>query len=232
MGFPILTLQSLMMYDDTLFDDIQLPDGADQETLVDTICMEYGQMQLLYPDWATMRRAAKSWFNRKAVTLAHLWQDYQASYNPLYNKDAYYDEVRTPDLKEVRTPDLTIERSPDLTTELTHGHVATESGQRESQLQGFNSASYANVSRDLPAGVLTNSGKDTTTEAGSDTTTQTGTDTTTHTGTETINRREYGNIGVTTSTQMLRDDVSFWREFSWYDIVAKEFAVDFCVMIY
>lgn len=57
------------------------------------------------------------------------------------------------------------------------------------------------------------------------------TGTATDTGTIKRERREYGNIGVTTTQQMIREE----REISGYNIyqqIAEMFKVEFCLMIY
>ena len=77
----------------------------------------------------------------------------------------------------------------------------------------------------------THTGTDTTTETGTDTTTETGTDTTTHTGTEKWNRRAYGNIGVTTSQQMLEAELTI-SEWNLIDHMSDIFIREFCIPVY
>ena len=72
--------------------------------------------------------------------------------------------------------------------------------------------------------------------AGSDTTAYGGTANTTDNGTESGNRdytiRAYGNIGVTTSQQMLESEISLRSKYDMYDIITQEFKQKFCIMIY
>ena len=42
----------------------------------------------------------------------------------------------------------------------------------------------------------------------------------------------YGNIGVTTSQQMLEAEVDIRRKFNIYEMIAEEFCNEFCVMVY
>ena len=44
--------------------------------------------------------------------------------------------------------------------------------------------------------------------------------------------RMYGNIGVTTSAQMLEGEISVRDRFNIYDIICKSFKNKFCVMVY
>ena len=42
----------------------------------------------------------------------------------------------------------------------------------------------------------------------------------------------YGNIGVTTSQQMLEAEMDISRRFNIYELIAEEFCNEFCVMVY
>lgn len=72
--------------------------------------------------------------------------------------------------------------------------------------------------------------------AGSNTTAYGGTANTTDNGTESGSRdytiRAYGNIGVTTSQQMLESEISLRSKYDMYDIITSEFKQKFCIMIY
>lgn len=77
---------------------------------------------------------------------------------------------------------------------------------------------------------------DTLAVAGSDTTAYGGTANTTDNGTESGSRdytiRAYGNIGVTTSQQMLESEISLRSKYDMYDIITSEFKKKFCILIY
>lgn len=54
----------------------------------------------------------------------------------------------------------------------------------------------------------------------------------TDTGTITRERREYGNIGVTTSTAMLTEEMEFRSKYNVYNIILEDFKSRFCVLVY
>ena len=249
---PFLTLQNLMQFNDTLFDNIILPTGANRDYMKYAILYNYNEMPVLYPDWTVFRFCAEKWFASHLSQLQHLYNDWEATYNPVYNKDGYYEETRTPNIQrsreentntqgnESRTRDSTTDGSVDVTE--NPGSVITESGSTSQQYKGFNSSTFNDVSKELPGKVSTASGTNTgntvSSETGKETVTGNSTETgSTHsteseTGTETISKHEYGNIGVTMASQMLRDDKTFWQEFAFYDVAAKLFAVDNLIMVY
>lgn len=52
------------------------------------------------------------------------------------------------------------------------------------------------------------------------------------TGTVTRERREFGNIGVTTSTAMLTEEMEFRSRYNVYDIILEDFKSRFCLLVY
>ena len=54
----------------------------------------------------------------------------------------------------------------------------------------------------------------------------------TDTGTITRERREFGNIGVTTSTAMLTEEMEFRSRYNVYDIILEDFKSRFCILVY
>ena len=44
--------------------------------------------------------------------------------------------------------------------------------------------------------------------------------------------RAFGNIGVTTTAQMITGERDLWRNFNFYDLLIEDFKQRFCVMVY
>lgn len=207
--FPVITLQNLLTYDSTLFDNqFILPAGASTDIAIETIVAEYGEMQLLWPDWDTMHHMIGSWSRKYARNFERLWKVFNQEYNALWNKDGTYTEVRTPDL--TRDSSGTNQSSSQ----------SSNSVEGKSDRQAFNSAQYEPVTRDTSTGNGTSSGSATVNNIEHTT------------GTETVTRTESGNIGVTKSQEMLEDEFQLWMRVNFYEAVAKRFALDFCVMVY
>ena len=147
----------------------------------------------------------------------------------------------TPNVTEITTPNLTKTTTPNL-TETTTPNVTDTSN---SSVYAFNSSSPSptgtSSTSQTGTNTVTNTGSTTDTETGSNTVTRSGTDTTTHTGSDTLTHntsdrntgtvtdadsgtdthtRNYhltrsGNIGVTTSQQMIQSerDLYMWNIF-------------------
>ena len=129
------------------------------------------------------------------------------SYNPLENYNM--SETRTPNLTETRTPNL------------THSETAsnTSSTDVENGVYGFNSTN-SNPSTDSTGSQ---------TDSLNRTNTDTGTETKTNTGTESLSRS--GNIGVTTSQQMLESELEL-RKYDFYQMIYNDIDTILCLKIY
>lgn len=252
MPFPVITLNNLLQWDASLFSNIVVPAGVDKSLLVDAITRNYGEMQCVYPDWSVFRFSAENWFAAHLQQLQHLFDDYSATYNPIYNKDGYIEEVRTPDLTRSKNTADNSESSDQKNRNISNegsttatdnpGQIMTESGSEITQYKGFNSSAFNDVTKDLPGKVTTASGQNVGNSSSSDVGSEESLnhaenranryESENERGTETIKTHEYGNIGVTMASQMLRDDRNFWETFAYYDVIAKLFAVDNLIMIY
>ena len=128
-------------------------------------------------------------------------------------------DERTPNVTEERTDDLTHGKtgtettSPDLTTTTDNGitgfnsAVDVHTGETQTTNTGTNEVEYNTSDTDSGTVTTTTTGTDTTTQSGSITDTNSGTDTHTHN----YELTRSGNIGVTTSQQMLPSEHELWN---------------------
>ena len=95
--------------------------------------------------------------------------------------------------------------------------VTENRGQREStsedKIAGFNSAEYSNADKST---VTDAAAVDSTSEAARE---------------DTITREEKGNIGITTTQQMIKEERDI-SDFSIYDYIAEDFKKEFCILVY
>lgn len=116
-------------------------------------------------------------------------------YNPLDNYNGYEKIETTHGKTETTTRGTTDTRTLNLSDSLTNGSTVTTS----TDVYGVNSATA------VPSDITTaaHTGSDSTTHTGTDTLVRTGSDTVADTGTDTVETEKSGNLGVTTSQQML-----------------------------
>lgn len=187
----MLSVIGLLNWDQTVFDELVLPDGADKQTVVDNIAFTCGELGLVYSEPDTFRHMIGVWSQVRAYSWKRLWESTLLEYNPIENYD------RFEDYSEDR--------------ESQASGTGNSSGQTAQKVRGFDSGTLVD--------------KDSTSDSGQSSTESTGKEGVTRTS------HVHGNIGVTTSQQMIQSE-RMVAEFSFYDKLAEEFKQRFCVMIY
>ena len=227
----------------TLFDLLTLPDGISKDDLVDNIILQGGEFEVVYSDPVFMSEAVGSW-GRKCYNTFLRWITAQSiQYNPLENydrneflTDQYYKSASSSarrDSGNTRTFDNQDKRTIDTEDERTLDTTRTS----EDEVSAFDSSTYQP------------SAKNTTDDDGTDTLTHSGTDTVDYSGTikdeygegtsgnenenstNTHSGRIHGNVGVTTSQQMLSAEYEVAR-FNIIDQITDMFILEFCIPIY
>ena len=171
----LLSIQGLYEYDNTLFQGIQLPEGINQEAVINEILLQCAELEVVYPDINIMKLAITTWSIANQYTWEKLYDTMVVEYNPIWNVDA----------------NVTIDRN-------TSG-----SGNATDAVKGFNSNTWAESDK-----------TDTTSEAEED-----------------VYERRTGNIGVTTTQQMLEQERKI-AEFNMISYIAQSFKQRFCLLIY
>ena len=176
-------------------------------------------------------------------------------YNPIWNKDGTWKETRDLDGKNDRTAGLTITDTRTYTNlqdqrtynNLTDEHSLTNlknvrSGSVQHDVTGYDSNTYSADTKDTYNDVTdTGNGSEKTVRNGTDTNVRSGEDKNVQTiqGTDkyytedngTITREEQGNIGVTSTQELIQKQREI-VQFNFYDYIAQSFKHNFCVMVY
>lgn len=97
----------LYNYDNSIFDDLQVPAGVDKTLVQNTLMMETADLEVLQPDPVIMRKVL-GWFSQRRLDA---WTRVYTALSSKYQADTDVEvtETRTPELSynETRTPDLT-----------------------------------------------------------------------------------------------------------------------------
>lgn len=121
-----LTLIGLYNYDNSLFDNVILPDGYNKQTFIDTLLLEHGEKCVLYSDFDFMKYSLGVISRKWNHELKRIYEALSAEYNPIWNYD------RNEEFEDV--------------TERTSGGSTTteqlENGTTENRVSAFNSSSY------------------------------------------------------------------------------------------
>ena len=202
-----ITLIGMNRFDTSLWDGLILPAGVDKDTLVDTIILRGGEFEVLFPDVDFMKLAIGT-VSRKWNRTFTKWVDaLNLECNPIDNYDRYEEYT------DVRSGTARIDGSTHDTT-TSSGHI-----ENEGKVSAYDSVEY--TPHDKNESNSTNG-------ASSDTTTSS-----TNKNDETVTHKAHlrGNIGITTSQQMIQSelDISMWNL---YEHVADTILSEIVIPVY
>lgn len=240
-----LSILGLYRYDQTLFDDMALPDNnfsldyedlyieplpIDKDTLVFSLITELSQFSVIYPDSDLMKMAIKAWSIKKRWTWQKAYESFFFKYNPIWNKDGKITDTETRDLETTGTGGNV------KTLNTTTTDTGSTNGQETAQNTNVRSVNAFNGGL-TEAERITDNGTITTQQSSNGTSKDTGTITdqsntsSTDSGTVTHDIFERGNIGVTMTQQMITADRELYRN-NIYDIIIRDFKNEFCILVY
>lgn len=210
---PTVSYLGLYNYDPSLFDDFDLPDSIAERKpeFVDELLSETGQLEALYPNADVFKRILKAWSKTRMPEWMRVETALTAEYNPIHNFDRNEDYTDTNTEKETGTSNSTssTESNANGTNESTESETA------------FNTENFKNRT------------KNTGTDTASSTASATNKSDNTVTRETSVNHTAhlYGNIGVTTSQQMINEELAM-RRGDLESYIIDDFKHRFCLMVY
>ena len=245
MAQSTVSLLGLYNYDNSILDDLALPPELEEsrETITDNLLFETSEMEILYPDPAVLKAAIRVWSRKSLPVWQKLYATTQYEYNPIWNKDGTFTELETRNLagtsSNTETRNLASTSSNTETRNLAGGEQESGSGSDDTinYVYGYNSetkakeseseedSTYSRNNQSTQTGTIGNQGNT------SDTGTIANQGNTSDTGTVRRERTEQGNIGIT-STQELIEKQRAVVEFNIMDRIIADFKQRFCLMVY
>ena len=220
----LIGMEKFLNPDHSVFEQLDLPEGIDKETMVGTIILRCQEFELLYPDPAFMLSAVKVWGMKNYWTFDKWVKLLSKEYDPLYNKD-YYEE--TTDTHEGAASSSGNTSQSDDHTRTDNLASTVDSTETHSE-KAYNDSSYVGKSQDETHGGTSNTG--TVRDAGTSTGTYGNRNNDSYVNGHTYHG--YGNIGITSAQELfLREakDVATWNM---YEHIADLFCQEFCIMVY
>lgn len=206
----IINFNSVMGYPD-LFEDIQLPTGIDKEILVNNIIKECWDLEPIYPQPILFKKMIDAFFAKKYSDYLKMYTALSDDYNPLHNYDRFEekDESRNNDRNYKRSENRNLDSENTSNTETTNKVSAYDSDK-------FSNSDLENIKD--------NSNRNDTENISID-------DTDNATDKYTTKNHLYGNIGVTTSQQMLESEIKLRSTLNIYDIITFDFRAQFMLRL-
>ena len=252
-----LSLIGLYNYMPTLFDELTLPDGYNKETFINSLLLEHGEKCVMYSNPDFMRDAIGVWGKKWELELTKIYEALTAKYDPIFNYDRFeeIEDGRVKDYTSKVSGTRKTTDKPDYSDNTTHNETdnrtsngtetATTNGTNEHTVSADNSSAYQADSKDLINNSdhtnINNTDNQTINASNNRHVQGTTQDLNETTGTDTTdNEKEtnkhtahiYGNIGVTTSAQMVSEVVKQRFSINLYATATRLFANELLIDIY
>lgn len=253
---PRITFIGAYNYDPHLFDSLTFPAGVAKDLAVNTFLMRFGECPMLYTDLRFQKTAFAVWSNKWADGIARMLLALESEYNPIHNFDRYEDYSESELTSETTdytgsetaayTGSETTAYTGSETTDYTGSQTVTESESDTTvnEVSAYDESTYqpdkqsvsereteTETERDMTDTHARNM-TDTHTRALNDSRTRAlrdataGNKSTNHVG------HLYGNIGLTTSQQMILAEIDMRGKYNIYDIIAELLHGEFCLYYY
>ena len=231
--------QYMNAYNNDLFGLLNLPPGIDKDTLVNNIMLRGGEFEVVYSNPDFYKSAIGLWSNKHYRTFEKWINALNIDYNPLEN----YDRMEEWSDSGSRTNTGTVSDSG---IRKNTGTQSTESSGKDNfkgsgnstssdEISAYNSNSFQNDKKNTTNSSNSSETNTTTNNTRTDNLSESNSNTRTDNLSEKSNSdrkgRAHGNIGVTTSQQMLQSelDIAKWNI---YEQITDLFLSEFCIMVY
>lgn len=231
-----LSILGLWMQDPTIFDSLHLPAGVDLATVRDTILYDLADLEVLYPSAPFMKTMIDLWSTKENPTWTRLYTAMQLEYNPLENYDRQEDWTDTRDDTRtlLDTLDGEVKNTGTVTNVVDAESKDTGTRQTDNYVAGYNDPSLVENAKSVETPNLTTTLDNTTTDTYN---TKVETDNTRNAtdsldGETVHSGRVHGNIGVTTSQQMLKSEIDLVPQLNIINYIVHSFKMRFCILVY
>lgn len=208
--FSFASICQLYTYEE-VFKDIDINAKLDKDTLINSIMDVCGMNEPIYPEIEILQIKVQYFFKKhkeqfdKLVYLYSL--KYDKDYNPIWNKDGTKTHIET------------TERSKDNTVDNLHNSLINDNGEDINQVSAYDSNGFSNDSKTTNTNKRNESGNDTTNGKEKENINLT------------IEDIEKGNIGVTTTADMINQEIDLQSKFNVYEVIARMFFDELCLHV-
>lgn len=248
-----MSLLGLYNWDNSLFDLMTIPEALDTDTLINNLLTETAELEVLYANPVVMKNLIGVWSAKQIDIWNRLYATTQYEYNPIENYDRQ--ESGSDSGTDTATHTGTDSRTESITDGGTEGVSSSVAKTGQDSVTGTDTKGHWKAAFDsAPAGTDDGLVKETRDQDDGTTTTtfgntETGSSTTTFGKTQSVTEgktygsqlatsksgshtlRAHGNIGVTTTQQMIEQQREI-EKFNLYDIIIDDFKMRFCILVY
>ena len=235
------TLSVLGLYhaDNTLFDSMLFPSGFSQDdknTVIGNILAECAELEILFTDPGTLKDLIRLWSKINLFVWNRVFSAANLEYNPIENYNRTELETIADDRTDTHSGNDVNRASGTDTDTISSSNTETHSGTdtNTNSVSSYDSNAYQPHNKDelLHGHAVSNIGSGSNSTAYGKTETLTHGEVITHDGDITRNNHTSGNIGVTTSQQMLEQEIEIAAKLNVMDMIVDSFKKRFCLLVY
>lgn len=223
-----ITLLGFYDWDSTLFDSIQLTPLINKETLVNNILLECGEFEVLYGDPSFYKNAVNHFFTLNYDLFNRWATDLELEYNPLENYDRM--EHWTDSSENLSSESEHTTNSMTTTGNTTANSTDTIASTSVNEKSAYDNNTLVADTKNTTNSTDTNSSNGSITQSANNSgnrgTSESNSGESEHDG------RIHGNIGVTTSQQMLESELLLRQKWQLIKMITDLFMNDLTIPIY
>lgn len=227
----MIDLIMIYEYDNTIFDDLQLPSSINKEDFINNLLLETAELELLYTKPDFLKFAIGIWSKKEL----DIWEKLEATlhydYDPIYNTDKTETETITEEKTGKRNIDGSSTDTGSANSTSNNNYKRNETATDVRSVSSYDSDTLKTAEQTANNVIADN------TDTSTNSSTSTGTSTLTQNtnsedkGTVTRELRTFGNIGVTTTQAMIEEERKV-VQFCIDDYIIASFKRKFCILVY
>lgn len=226
-----ISLLGLKRLNDGILGELVVPDGVDVELVKDNLLAETAELEVIYPDAMFMQAMIGRWSAKELPIWERLYKTTLLEYNPIENYDRMEEWTEAEDTKKNTEADATGTSKTD--TDGTSTRESNTDGVINDQkyVSAYNEVEFTPTERDNNTQNEKNNSEQK--DVGTVSVKTSAENTTDETGNRNLLRkgRAHGNIGVTTSQQMIEAERDV-AQYNIIDVIINSFKNRFCLQVY
>ena len=218
-----LSVLGLYNWDNSLFDGLAVPDGFDtsaKDLLVSNLVLECAELEVIYSDWGFLKQAIAIWSEKELPTWDRLYKAMLIEYNPIEN----YNRVEKTNTQNRGA--FTHSGTDSVVGSGNDSDVTSGGDSVTNSVTSFDSntlLTHDKAQESKNTTITHNKGSTEKTTYGHTVTDNTG---------SLVQSEISGNIGVTTSQQMLSSELELAPKLNVMNTIIRSFKERFCILVY
>lgn len=235
----IMSVLTLYNYRNTLFNKMAFPDGFTaqlKELTINNILSECAELDIIYPDWDFLNTMIGTWSNIEKPTWDRMYKLSELEYNPIENYNRTEIETVADDRTEqhsgIDSNQTTGIDTRTTTGNNTEGHSGSDTTETDKYAYDASTPKPETIGQVNFGERITNNHSTTDSFNHGTSNMITHGEKIKHDGTVDRESHIYGNIGVTTSAQMIEGELALAPKLNIIKYITQSFKERFCLLIY